>query len=81
LGPEGIRVNAVLPGFVDTPMLAPLVAIPGARERVVASIPLGRLAEPADIARVVRFLLSDEAAYVHGAAIVVDGGMTAVGGQ
>jgi len=44
-------------------------------------IPSGRLGVPEDIARVVRFLLSDEAAYINGAAIVVDGGVTAVGGQ
>jgi NAD(P)-dependent dehydrogenase (short-subunit alcohol dehydrogenase family) len=78
LGLEGIRVNAVCPGAVDTPMLAPVLAIEEARKELTKRIPLRRVAEPADIARVVRFLLSDDAAYVHGAAIVVDGGMTAV---
>jgi NAD(P)-dependent dehydrogenase (short-subunit alcohol dehydrogenase family) len=81
LGPEGIRANAVLPGYVDTPMLAPTVADPATRHGMEDSVPLKRLATPEDIGRVVRFLLSDEAAYVHGAAIVVDGGMTAAGGQ
>jgi len=81
LGPEGIRANAVLPGFVDTPMLAPTIADPTTRQALEDSVPLRRLARPEDIGRVVRFLLSDDAAYVHGAAIVVDGGMTAVGGQ
>jgi NAD(P)-dependent dehydrogenase (short-subunit alcohol dehydrogenase family) len=81
LGPEGIRTNAVCPGYVDTPMLAPTIGTPEARQGFERIVPLGRLAEPGDVARVVRFLLSDEAAYVNGAAIVVDGGVTAVGGQ
>jgi NAD(P)-dependent dehydrogenase (short-subunit alcohol dehydrogenase family) len=80
LGPEGIRVNAVCPGAVDTPLLAPLLALPGARERLEERTPLGRLAEPEDIARVIRFLLSDQAAYVHGTSLTVDGGMLALGG-
>ena len=79
LGFDGIRVNAVCPGAVDTPMLAPLLATPAARRAIEQRVPLGRVAEPADIARAVRFLLSDEAAYVHGTYLVVDGGMTAVG--
>jgi NAD(P)-dependent dehydrogenase (short-subunit alcohol dehydrogenase family) len=79
LGPDGIRVNAVCPGAVDTPLLAPLLELPGTRENLISRTPLGRLAEPRDIASVVRFLLSDEAAYISGASITVDGGMTAVG--
>ena len=79
LGPEGIRVNSVCPGAVDTPLLAPLLALPGAQERLVEHTPLRRLAQPEDIASVVRFLLSDDAAYISGTSIVVDGGMTAVG--
>lgn len=81
LGPEGIRANAVCPGYVDTPMLALAITTPEARAAFERIVPLGRLARPADVARVVRFLLSDEAAYVNGAAVVVDGGVTAVGGQ
>jgi len=81
LGPDRIRANAVCPGYVETPMLAPTIATPEARSSFEHKVPLGRLAEPADVARVVRFLLSDEAAYVNGAVIVVDGGVTAVGGQ
>ncbi|HVB91339.1 MAG TPA: SDR family oxidoreductase [Acidimicrobiales bacterium] len=80
LGPDGIRVNSVCPGAVDTPLLAPLLEIPGARENLVTRTPLGRLAQPEDIATVVRFLLSDESAYVTGTSLVVDGGMTAAGG-
>ena len=79
LGPDGIRVNSVCPGAVDTPLLAPLLELPGARENLTAHTPLGRLAQPEDIAAVVRFLLSDQAAYISGTSIVVDGGMTAQG--
>jgi NAD(P)-dependent dehydrogenase (short-subunit alcohol dehydrogenase family) len=78
-GPDGIRVNSVCPGAVDTPLLAPLLEQPGARERLLEHTPLRRLARPEDIAAVVRFLLSDDAAYISGTAIVVDGGMTALG--
>jgi NAD(P)-dependent dehydrogenase (short-subunit alcohol dehydrogenase family) len=79
LGPEGIRVNSVCPGTVDTPLMAPLLELPGARENLMARTPLGRLAQPEDIASVVRFLLSDEAAYISGTSVVVDGGLTAMG--
>jgi NAD(P)-dependent dehydrogenase (short-subunit alcohol dehydrogenase family) len=79
LGPEGIRVNAVCPGAVDTPLLAPLLEMPGARLNLELHTPLGRLAQPEDIASVVRFLLSEDASYITGASLVVDGGMTAVG--
>ena len=75
--PEGIRVNAVCPGAVDTPMLAPLLNMPQARARLEERIPMHRIADPMDIAKVVRFLLSDDASYVTGTYIVVDGGMTA----
>ncbi len=78
LGGDGIRVNAVCPGAVDTPMLAPLLALEDARRALEARIPLQRIARPEEVARTVRFLLSEEASYVHGSYLVVDGGMTAV---
>jgi NAD(P)-dependent dehydrogenase (short-subunit alcohol dehydrogenase family) len=81
LGPEGIRANAVCPGFIDTPMLAPTIETPEARAGFETRVPLGRLGEPEEIARVVRFLLSNESTYLHGAVVVVDGGVTASGGQ
>jgi len=78
LGPEGIRVNAVCPGYIETPMLAPSFAVPKMLDTYVASSVLGRIGQPEDVAGVVRFLLSADAAFVTGQAIVVDGGVTCV---
>lgn len=80
LGPRGIRVNSVCPGAVETPMLQPLLDIEGVRAGLEARTPLLRLAQPEDIAKAVRFLLCDEAAFVTGTQLVVDGGLTAISG-
>ena len=73
LAPRGVTVNAVAPGFVSTDMTA---ALPEqVVERYEGQIPLGRLADPEEVAGVVRFLVSDAAAYVTGEVIRVDGGM------
>ena len=80
LGANGIRVNAVCPGAVDTPLLAPLLDIPGVRDTLEARIPLGRVAQPEDVGRTVRFLMSDDAGYITGASLIVDGGLTAIAG-
>jgi NAD(P)-dependent dehydrogenase (short-subunit alcohol dehydrogenase family) len=81
LAPEGIRVNALCPGPIDTAMLAgefELAADPAAaRAGEIATVPLGRLGMPRDIAGVVAFLAGDAAAFVTGAAWSVDGGKTA----
>jgi 3-oxoacyl-[acyl-carrier protein] reductase len=73
LGKYGIRVNAVAPGFIMTDMVArmPEEVLAGMR----AKTPMGRLGEPEDIANTYLWLASDEAAYVHGATISVDGGI------
>jgi NAD(P)-dependent dehydrogenase (short-subunit alcohol dehydrogenase family) len=75
--PQGIRINGVYPGFVETPMTADLHAQPGVREERTAQTPLGRLAVPEDIAPGILYLASDEASFVTGAELVIDGGMTA----
>ena len=74
LASDGVRVNAVCPGFIDTPMLARSGDGPG---RMITECPMGRLGQPRDIAKAVRFLLSDEASFVTGTFLVVDGGVTA----
>lgn len=73
---HGVRVNAILPGNVATGMTASIPA--DGLEAMAAAIPLGRIGTPMDIARMALFLASDEAAYVSGAAIPVDGGLTAI---
>lgn len=73
LGPSAIRVNAIAPAVVATDMVRALLT-PEARDRIVARIPLGRLAEEDDVARLALFLASDAASFITGETIAVDGG-------
>ncbi len=75
---EGFRVNAVCPGAVATPMLAPAFELPGFREQLEERTPLKRVSTPDEIARPIRFLLSDEASFITGATLTIDGGLTSV---
>ena len=70
LARDGVRVNVVCPGYIETPMLR-------TTDRMVASTPLGRIGQPEDVARAVRFLLSDDASFITGTHLVVDGGVLA----
>lgn len=74
LGAMGIRVNAVAPGFMETDMTTELTE--KQKERIIRQTPLGRLGTVEDIALVVKFLLSDEARFITGQTVVVDGGLT-----
>jgi NAD(P)-dependent dehydrogenase (short-subunit alcohol dehydrogenase family) len=80
-GPHGIRVNVVCPGFTRTRLVQDSIDRnpdpAGAERAMVAGVALGRIADPAEIAQVVRFLASAEASYVTGASLLVDGGLTA----
>lgn len=76
LGSQGVRVNTILPGVVETPFIGNALDT-GQLADPIARTPLGRIAQPEEMASVAAFLLSDDASYVNAAEIVVDGGMTA----
>jgi NAD(P)-dependent dehydrogenase (short-subunit alcohol dehydrogenase family) len=75
VGPFGVTVNCVAPGFIETQMIADMSE--RARKSWISRIPIGRLGQPADVAPLVEFLLTDSAAYVTGQTIAVDGGLSA----
>lgn len=80
-GPHGIRVNCVAPGFVRTRLVQESIDRnddrAAAERDMTAGVALRRIGEPAEVARVIRFLVSDDASYVTGASLLVDGGLTA----
>lgn len=80
-GPHGIRVNCVAPGFIRTRLVREsierAVDQDAAEQKMISGVALGRIGEPGEVAQVVRFLVSDEASYVTGASLLVDGGLTA----
>jgi len=71
---DGIRVNAIAPGWIETAMTAPLAAEPARRDAIIARTPLGRWGQPADVAGAALFLASPAAAFVTGVILPVDGG-------
>jgi glucose 1-dehydrogenase len=76
LGPKRIRVNGIAPGAIRTSINTEAWSTPEAEAKLLKLIPYGRVGEPDDIGRIAAWLASDEADYIHGASIVVDGGMT-----
>jgi 3-oxoacyl-[acyl-carrier protein] reductase len=74
-GSQGIRVNAIAPGLIDTPMVADVVGDP-ASQSSLTTVPAQRVGEPEDIANAALFLVSDEADYIHGTTLAVDGGLS-----
>ena len=77
LAPQGIRVNCICPGYVETNMTRILTDVPESYEFLKQRHPIGRLGQPDDIANAALFLASDESAFVTGAPLIVDGGYTA----
>jgi NAD(P)-dependent dehydrogenase (short-subunit alcohol dehydrogenase family) len=75
---EGIRVNAVCPGVVDTPMVEAVAKVPQYREAIEKMTPMGRMASPEEIANGVLWLCSDQSSFVTGHPLVIDGGATAI---
>jgi NAD(P)-dependent dehydrogenase (short-subunit alcohol dehydrogenase family) len=79
LGAHGVRVNELVPGPVESDLSRRLVTSPETRRRRLERIPLGRFGEPVEVARAAVFLASDAASYIHGASVVIDGGLVVAG--
>ena len=74
---QGVRTNTVCPGFVDTPMIAPVVGAFDDPATAAALTPMARPAQPEEIANALIFFASDESSYCNGSVLLVDGGCTA----
>ncbi len=77
-GRNGVRVNAVFPGVIETPMTAKLESSEAQLQQINALTPLGRLGKPEEVANAILFLASDEASYITGAELAIDGGYSAL---
>jgi len=75
--PHNVRVNAICPGWIDTPLIAPLKQAQPMLDMAIQNTPLGRLGHPEEIAKAALFLASDDSSFMTGASLVVDGGWTA----
>lgn len=78
---DNIRVNAICPGPIETPLFTPVKDLPGAAESWLRAVPMGRFGTPEEMANVIFFLASDEASYMTGSIVVADGGVAAATGQ
>jgi NAD(P)-dependent dehydrogenase (short-subunit alcohol dehydrogenase family) len=76
-GAHGVRVNAIAPGYIETPMTEEFRETEGGTEALEALHPLGRLGKPEEIAAAAAFLASDDASFINGVVLPVDGGYTA----
>lgn len=81
LGSRGVRVNAVAPSFTSTEATVDLERLEGIKEDFFTRLPIGRAATPDEIARVIVFIASEDAGFINGAIVPVDGGVTASNGQ
>jgi NAD(P)-dependent dehydrogenase (short-subunit alcohol dehydrogenase family) len=77
LGPRGIAVSAICPGNIPTPMTAPYLEDPAEAAELLTHIPVRRFGRPEEVAALVAFLLSSDAAYMNGAVVPIDGGRNA----
>jgi NAD(P)-dependent dehydrogenase (short-subunit alcohol dehydrogenase family) len=75
--PQGVRVNCINPGWIQTPMIKVLYETEALKQQIESQVPLGRFGQPEEIAKLALFLASDESSYITGAAHVIDGGWTA----
>jgi NAD(P)-dependent dehydrogenase (short-subunit alcohol dehydrogenase family) len=75
---SNVRVNAVCPGWIDTPMVRRAISMDPTLERAINAAPVGRIGRPQEVAQVVVFLCSDRSSFINGEAIVVDGGLSVI---
>ncbi|GAH99535.1 unnamed protein product, partial [marine sediment metagenome] len=77
LAPFGIRVNAIAPGMIETPMIDPMKKDPKMMEAMLAKVPMQRVGKPEEVSNLVLFLASDVSSYITGSTVIIDGGWLA----